>query len=260
MISIPDFAYLEIERVGSTAQLWLNRPETLNALSLELLDEITTAAGWLNSHNHIRTITIGGRGKAFSAGADLNGFPNLNDAQVREAADAGRIMADAVEGIAAVTIARLHGWCVGGGLVLAAACDLRVATESTRFSIPEIDLGIPLAWGGIPRLVREIGPAMTKELVMSCRPFSAAEALSLRFLNRVVKEEELDDTIACLVDSIARKPRLPINTTKQHVNAVSKQMGNTDNAWSDADGLLVGLLDAECQAAREAYLSARLKK
>ena len=65
---------------------------------------------------------------------------------------------------------------MGGGLVLAAACDLRIAAASARFSIPEIDLGIPLAWGGIPRLVREIGPALTKELVITCREFSPQEA------------------------------------------------------------------------------------
>ena len=68
----------------------------------------------------------------------------------------------------ALTIARIQGWCVGGGLVLAAACDLRLAADTARFSIPEVDLGIPLAWGGIPRLVREIGPALTKELVLTC--------------------------------------------------------------------------------------------
>jgi enoyl-CoA hydratase/carnithine racemase len=72
-------------------------------------------------------------------------------------------MADALEAMRALSIAAIHGWCVGGGLVLAAACDLRIAAEDARFSIPEVDLGIPLAWGGIPRLVREIGPALTKE-------------------------------------------------------------------------------------------------
>ena len=95
-------------------------------------------------------------------------------------------MAEAIESMRAITIARIHGHCVGGGCGAGGACDLRVAADTTRFSIPEVDLGIPLAWGGIPRLVREIGPAMTKELVLSCRPFSAEEARGLGFVNRVV--------------------------------------------------------------------------
>ena len=97
-------------------------------------------------------------------------------------------MADAIEQMRATTIVRLHGHIVGGGVVLASACDMRVAAEDARFSIPEIELGIPLAWGGIPRLVREIGPAMTKELVMTCRPFTSqeAKALGLRQSRRAV--------------------------------------------------------------------------
>ena len=88
----------------------------------------------------------------------------------------GLRMADAIEQMHAVTIARIQGYAVGGGVVLAAVCDLRVAAEDAVFFIPEVDLGLPLAWGGIPRLVREIGPALTKDLVMTCRRFSPAEA------------------------------------------------------------------------------------
>jgi enoyl-CoA hydratase/carnithine racemase len=251
---MPKFSTLEVEANGHFGILCLNRPSKLNALSLELLEEVTAAAAWFNTQDAVRTVVISGKGKAFSAGADLAGFPEIGDASLRQAADAGRIMADAVESMRAVTIAKIHGWCVGGGLVLAAACDLRVATETTIFSIPEIDLGIPLAWGGIPRLVREIGPAMTKELVMTCRQFSSAEAKSLGFLNRLVGEPELAQTVHDLAKQICAKPKHPIASTKQHVNAVSAQMGAAIDAWSDADGLLVGLLDAECQSAREAYI------
>ena len=89
-------------------------------------------------------------------------------------------MAEAMENLSAVSVASIRGHCVGGGVVLAATCDLRIAASDARFSIPEIDLGIPLAWGGIPRLVREVGPALTKELVMTCRPFGADEARAAR--------------------------------------------------------------------------------
>lgn len=245
---------LEIVRRGTVAELWLDRPAKMNALSLETLEEIASACQELDRDGDLRVLIVGGRGRCFSAGADLSGFPSPGSESARHAADAGRRMADALEGMNAVSIARIHNWCVGGGLVLAAACDLRVAADDARFSIPEIDLGIPLAWGGIPRLVREIGPALTKELVMTCRPFAAAEARTAGFLNDVVAVDDLDERVNNLAESLAVKPRFPIQATKRHVDAVTSQQVSLQHSWSDADGLLTGLTDPECSAAREAYL------
>jgi enoyl-CoA hydratase/carnithine racemase len=251
------FEEIEVAADGRIGSLWLNRPQRLNALSTRVLEEIAAAARWFDQQEDVRAVVVGGRGRAFSAGADLDGFPRSGDSGLREAADAGRLMAEALEEMRAVAIARIQGWCVGGGLVVAAACDLRVATTSARFSIPEVDLGIPLAWGGIPRLVREIGPALTKELVITCRPFDAAEAQAAGFLNRVVDEDALDAAVNELAAGVAAKPALPVFATKRHTNAVTAQMVGTDRAWSDADSLLAGLQDAECNAAREAYQAAR---
>jgi enoyl-CoA hydratase/carnithine racemase len=153
-----------------------------------------------------------------------------------------------------VTVAKLHGWCIGGGLVLAATCDLHVAAESARFSIPEVELGIPLAWGGIPRLVRELGPALTKELVMTCREFGPQEAKAAGFLNRVVADDDLDEAVASLVADLVRMPRLALLATKAHTNAVTESMVGTVRSWSDADGLLAGLRDPEGRASAAAYL------
>ncbi len=251
------YQHLEIEREGAIARLWLNRPDKLNALSTTTLRELRNAALAFNEDPGVRAVIVGGRGRAFSAGADLEGFPQPGEAGVRDAADAGRLMADALEAMNAITIARVNGWCVGGGLVLAAACDLRVAEHGARFSIPEIDLGIPLAWGGIPRLVREIGPALTRELVITCREFGAEEAQKAGFLNRVVAPENLDDEIDTLARTIADKPALPVIATKRHVDAVTSQMLGTGRSWADADGLVTGLQDPECIAARTAYIAAR---
>jgi enoyl-CoA hydratase/carnithine racemase len=247
------FATLDVSVEGPIGRLWLNRPARLNALSLETLTELAAAARWFDEQEAVRVVTVGGRGRAFSAGADLDGFPAAADARVRQAADAGRLMAEALEAMRAVTIAAIQGWCVGGGLVLAAACDLRIAADTARFSIPEIDLGIPLAWGGIPRLVREIGPALTKELVITCREFGPAEAHAAGFLNRVVSGAELEASVEAMASLIAAKPAMPVAATKSHVNAVTAQMVGAMRAWSDADSLVGGLLDAECIAARQAY-------
>ena len=252
---------IEVTADGARGELHLNRPEKLNPLSHETLRALADAARWFNNHPDLKVVVVAGRGRAFSAGADLAGFggSTAKDAGSRRRdADAGRLMAEAVENIAAVTIAKIHGHCVGGGVVLAGACDLRLAAADTRFSIPEVDLGIPLAWGGIPRLVRDIGPALTKELVMTCRPFDAEEARAAGFLNRVVPADQLDATVEELAAQLESKPKLALLATKRHTNAVADEMVGTMRSWSDADGLLAGLGDAEGNEAAARYL-ARIK-
>ena len=250
------FATLEVGVSGFRAEIALNRPEKLNALSGEMLLELADAARFLDQQEAVKVVVVGGRGRSFSSGADVSVFAaeDPGPSARRASADAGRLMAEAIESMTAVTIARIHGHCVGGAVVLAAACDLRVAADSARFSIPEVDLGIPLAWGGIQRLVREIGPAMTKELVLTCRPFSAAEAREFGFVNRVVAQEHLDTTVEELVASLVEKSALTLASTKRAVNAASDAMVPTAGAWSDADTLLTALADPESRRVAEAYL------
>jgi enoyl-CoA hydratase/carnithine racemase len=236
---------------GARGTLCLDRPDKLNPLSTHTLAEIERAARWFDEHHDLKVVVVSGAGRAFSAGADLSAFTSSAPAEDRQQ---GWRTARALDEMRAVTVARLHGWCVGGGLVIAACCDLRVAGTSARFSIPEVDLGIPLAWGGIPRLVREIGPALTKELVMTCRPFDAAEAHRAGFLNRVVDDDRLDDEVESLVQQLVGKAKLALLETKAHVNAVTESMVGTGRSWSDADGLGAGLRDPEGRAAAEAYV------
>jgi enoyl-CoA hydratase/carnithine racemase len=250
------FANIEVDSAGPHANITLNRPDKLNPLSTETLRALIDAAHWLDEQPEVKVVVLRGNGRAFSAGADLALFSGEDQgvAARREAADAGRRMAEAIEAMRAVTIARVHGHCVGGAVLLAAACDLRVAADTTRFSIPELQLGIPLTWGGIPRLVREIGPAMTKELVLTCRPFTAQEARGLGFLNRVVGERLLDETVEELAAELVEKSALTLAATKLAVNAASRAIASTSGAWSDADALLTALSDPESRRVASDYL------
>jgi enoyl-CoA hydratase/carnithine racemase len=132
-------------------------------------------------------------------------------------------------------------------------CDLRVAAEDAVFFIPEIDLGIPLAWGGIPRLVREIGPALTKELVMTCRRFTPAEAKAIGFLNRVVPAAKLAREVNQLAQELVAKPAVPLVITKDHVNAVMRVMGAGTTAFADGDVGLGSAGDEESKQASRVY-------
>jgi enoyl-CoA hydratase/carnithine racemase len=244
---------------GERGELLLDRPDKLNPLSSHTLGELEAAARWFDGFDDLKVVVVAGRGRAFSAGADVSAFGAASGdgppaRAPRDDGDSGWRMARAMDEMRAVTVARINGWCVGGGLVLAAVCDLRIAGRSARFAIPEVELGIPLAWGGIPRLVREIGPALTKELVMTCREFGPDEARAAGFLNRVVDDDDLDAEVESLVATLVRMPKLALLATKAHTNAVTESMVGTGRSWADVDGLLAGLRDPEGRASAQRYL------
>ncbi len=242
---------IQLEVVGSVATLRLDDPARLNALGTDMLGAIIDACDALASE--VRVLVVAGVGRAFTAGADLAVFErHLSAAE----ADLGWRMADAVESVAAITIAQIHGACVGGGVVLAAACDLRVAALDTYFSIPEIDLGIPLAWGGIPRLLREFPPAVARDLVLTGRQFSASEATGFGFLNAVVPAEELDQHVREYAAGLAAKPAAVLAANKRGFAAALA--ATRGRPWEDAHRLLEALSDPESREAASAYL-ARLR-
>ena len=184
-------------------------------------------------------------------------LPNEPESEVvlrREQAKLGGKMADAIQEMRAVTVARLHGWVVGGGVVIASACDLRVAAENALFKIPEVELGIPLNWAGIPRLVQELGPALARELVITCREFSPEEGKAAGFLNRVVPHDQLDPEVNTLVSQVRAMPALPVLITKDQVNAVTKAMSARIGHYMDGDGFLAVTSTDEFQQAFSDYV------
>jgi enoyl-CoA hydratase/carnithine racemase len=255
------FDTIEVAVDGARGELTLARPAKLNPLSSHTLGEIEAAARWFDGFDDLKVVVVSGQGRAFSAGADVSSFGAATAEQAarspRDDGDSGWRMARAMDEMRAVTVAKIRGWCVGGGLVLAGVCDLRVAGRSARFSIPEVELGIPLAWGGIPRLVRELGPALTKELVLTCRPFDAEEASALRFVNRVVPAADLEREVEQLASALASKPGFALRTTKQQVNAVLEEMAGTRRNANDADTLATALADPESREAGRRYLESR---
>ena len=261
-----EFETIRATASGAQGELVLARPARLNALSAKTMREIAAAARWFDEQADVRVVVVRGEGRSFCAGADLRDTPvaeaapgsGRSWAERREVGQLGLRMSDALEQMRAVTIAQVHGHAVGGGVVLMAACDLRVVAEGTLLSIPEIDLGIPLAWGGIPRLVREIGPALTKELVMTCRRFTPEEAKAAGFVNRVVPAARLDDEVQALAAELAAKPVVPVIVTKEHVNAVTRAMGVGFTSFADGDVLLGAVFDPDSLEYARRYRSAAL--
>ncbi len=251
----PSTTTVRVDIEGAVARVMLDRPAKLNALDRATLEELAAVAGWLDTRDEVKVAVFAGAGRSFCAGFDL-ADPSWSElGPPEESGVVGRAMVEAVGGMQALTIASIHGHCVGGGVVLASACDLRVAAADARFRIPEVDLGVPLLWTGIPRLVREVGPAATKELVLTGRTFEAPEAAQLRLVSRVVDPERLGEATTELATTLAAKPALVLRTTKRQVEQAAPSVPDADGGpRADVAVFAAAFADPECKQIAAAYL------
>jgi enoyl-CoA hydratase/carnithine racemase len=203
-----------VRRDGEVAVLTLQREEKLNALSGAVERTLLDAVG-SDEVRSSRCVVLAGAGKAFSAGADINEFVGTDPASIAAYyADTG----DVYERIAALpmpTIAAIHGWCLGGGLEMALAMDFRIADETAAFGLPEVALGIIPSSGGTHRLVRMLGPAKAKELMLLDRRLSAKEARSFGLVTEVVTAGRALDRALEVAHELAALPRLALQAAKQ---------------------------------------------
>jgi len=247
---------LEVEVQGRVAQLTLNRPSARNALSPALLRALIDACGSLRGEEEVRAVVLRGAAGTFSAGADLVGFmTELGSSDPEAVADLGRRAAEALAALPQITVAAIEGHCVGGGLVLAGACDLRWAAPGSSFCIPELELGIPLAWGGLARLVDLLGETVAADLVITCRRFDVGEAVRVGLVSAVL-DGALEETLEARVAAVASRPRGALRTTKRQLAAI--RAGRFDPT-ADAAALLDALNDPESQRAAQEYIARRVR-
>lgn len=247
---------LSLTITDGAAHLVFDRPRVLNALSPSMLLRLIDLCADLATDERARVVVLEGAGGCFSAGADLPAFLQaLHGPNAHALADLGRRATEAIAGLPQITIAAIQSHCIGGGLVLAGACDLRLAAQNARFVIPELDAGIPLGWGGLAHLVRLVGETVAADWVVSCRPFNADEALRAGLVSRVVPTAELQREVDGLAAAIARRPLPVLQTTKQQLVAIRS---GTFDATEDARALLEALQDPEALQAGRDYLAKRL--
>ena len=242
---------VELRDDGRVARLMLNRPDKLNALSPRLLQELVGACEGLAGYDQVRVAILEGSGPSFSAGADLPAFAGEFDSTPEETADLGRMAAEAIADLPQITVASIRGHCVGGAVVLAATCDLRIASEEARFWIPELLAGLPLGWGGMAHLVRLVGETTAADLVLTARPFDAEEAMRVGFVSRVVPGELLDEEANKIADTIASHPRSSVEATKAQLRAL--RSGSFDPR-DDAKALLAAIADPEAGEVFRSYV------
>lgn len=239
------------------AHLQLNRPAVLNALSPDLLTELIVQCGKLESDTSIRVVVFEGNGKHFCTGADLPQFAEGLQTDPHGTADIGRQAKEALAALPQITIAAIKGYCIGGGLVLAGACDMRIAAEVSRFSIPEVDAGIPLSWGGMADVVQLFGQAVANDLVLTCRPFDARDALRMSFISRIFPTQDFDTEVAALAGLIAAKSGIVLRQTKRKLKSIR---AGTFDARDDAAEMVEALNDEKTALIFREYLHKVLHK
>jgi enoyl-CoA hydratase/carnithine racemase len=260
-MTVPTFETLEVAISGQVGTLEFARPSVLNAISTAMLVELSEAAAWFDATD-VSVVVVSGAGRVFSAGADVQESIELVDhlsddpssTRPYDEARIGQQAALSVRAMDAITIAAAHGAVVGGAAVLLAACDLRVLGADTSITLPEIELGIPLSWGGIAALVQDLGPTRTKGLLLTGTPLDPAEALRSGFATMVVPEADVASAAHALATSIAGRSRLALRTIKRRINRIADAAALLDQDLGDADAYAEALRDPATLKAISAYL------
>ncbi|MFB4197396.1 enoyl-CoA hydratase/isomerase family protein [Streptomyces carpaticus] len=251
-----DFTSLLVKREGAVVSVHLNTPHNGNLVTEEVLDELLSVLEFTHDHPEIRVLTLAATGEDFCVGADRSEFDRLmaqdpTGAGMRALSSKTRRVCDSLASTSAVTIARVHGRAIGAGLALAVFCDLRAGADTSRFRLPELAVGLPVAWGGaLPRLLQESGAARTRELVLTGESFDAATARELSVLHKAVPEAELDGVIDAWIRPLLRRPGTALRTTKAILSAYSSVARLTDGSLLDGE-LLAGALAAHRARAAE---------
>ena len=227
---------MRVERSEGAWTAWLDRPSKRNALDEATRTALQELVDELAERPDVRVLVLRGEGPSFCAGADLGDRP-ANPPTTwpgrRHAAGAWQRLLDDLEALPQVTVAALHGHVIGGGALLAVACDLRLGAQDLSVRIPEVALGIPLTWGGVPRLAREVGLPVARDLVLTGRTLDGAEALRCGFVQRLV--DDLDAAVDEVVAALLAQPPGALAVARASLAAVARDAPGVAGAWADAD-------------------------
>jgi len=236
-----------------------NQPEKRNAMSVEMWEGLGQILQGFAADPIIRVVVLTGAGdKAFVSGADISQFEQQRgDAEARAEYERKTAFGREIfENFAKPTIARIQGFCIGGGLAIAMSTDLRVASDDSQFAIPAAKLGISYAFPSVRRLVQLVGPAEARMLLYTGDRISAAEARQIGLINRTVPVAELDATVARLARTIATNAPLSVVSMKKTVMEACKDTADADMA-AIADSIAGCFNSADYREGRRAFMEKR---
>ena len=209
------------ENHGLVQIITINREDKMNALNIELIQEIGQEVARLNKEKTVRGIILTGKGnKAFAAGADISEFANFKEAKAKEMSASGHRVFDSIEESEIPVIAAVNGFALGGGCELTMACHIRMASENAKFGQPEVNLGVPPGYGGTQRLAQIVGKGRALEMLVSANMIDAPTALSYGLVTKVESSEELLPTCIAYLEKLATKSPMAIAEVIKCTNAL----------------------------------------
>lgn len=233
---------LLVARDGAVATVTVNRPNVLNALNAQTVDELRRVALDLKVDPTVRVVVFTGAGeKSFVAGADITEFIGQTPGEGRDRALRGQHVFGIVEAMGKPTIAAINGFALGGGCELAMACTFRIAADTARLGQPEINLGIIPGYGGTQRLARLVGPDRALDLILTGRHVPAAEALAIGLVTRVVAAADLVAEVTTFAQTLASKAPIAM---RYALEAVHRGLDTTLVEGSAIEATLFGLVSA----------------
>ncbi|WP_133779118.1 enoyl-CoA hydratase/isomerase family protein [Pedobacter nutrimenti] len=218
-----DYQNIISEIKEQVLHLTINRESKLNALNKDTLAELADAISFAEHHEGIRAVLLTGAGeKAFVAGADISEFAHYNTQQGAELAAHGQATVfNAIENCSKVVLAAINGFALGGGLELAMACHIRIASENAKLGLPEVTLGLIPGYGGTQRLTRLVGKGRAIELIATADMISAARAAEIGLVNHVVAASDLKARSLEILDKVKLRAPLAIASAIKAINASS---------------------------------------
>jgi len=232
---------------GRIATVTLNRPDRRNSLSDGMLTDLAGAFAELRDDARTRVVIVTGAPPVFSAGADARLKATMSAAERQRVFLSTKTqfrrlferVTALLENLEQATIAMINGHAIGGGVGLTLACDFRWAAAEAQLWIPEVDLGVPLGVASTTRLVRLVGPARAKEIVMEGRRYAASEAQALGLVHRVVPGATLEQGVREYAETLAAKPFRPLAEVKARINAIAR------TGMPEVSAMTEGFLDRE---------------
>lgn len=252
---------VRIERRGRIAIVRFDRGHRANPLSFETCRQLTQAARSFENDGQTSAIVLTGRADAFTNGADLKD-PDLTRARTGPFAErrllmqTGGRMCRAWEEVEPVTIAAIEGWCVGGGAALAVACDLRVAASDATFYVPEIERGMNLSWGAVPRITHLVGPAKAKRIIILSERIGAEKAAAWGLFDEVVSPGHSLDAALALAERVASMPPVQVRMIKQAINASAFALDRTAS-HADFDQFALAAASGDFEEGVQAFIEKR---
>jgi enoyl-CoA hydratase len=213
-----DYKNLLFKKEGHIGILSINRPDALNALNSEVLDELDKAMDELKEDEDIHVIILTGEGRAFVAGADIKEMKDLNMLEAREFSEKGVGLFRRIELMEKPIIAAVNGFALGGGCELSMCCDIRIASDKAKFGQPEVGLGIIPGFAGTQRLSRLVGMGKAKELIFTTDIIDAEEAYRIGLVNKVVPGDKLMEEALNMANAIGSKGQIAIRFAKTAIN------------------------------------------